>query len=111
MNRKIACTAFVALALTLPAIGFADENDRDRGDRHDERAQERTQERDANAHHRYHKGERLREEERSNEYVVNDWHARHLRQPPHGYHWVRNGDDVVLAAIATGVIADVIANR
>jgi Ni/Co efflux regulator RcnB len=104
MNRKTACTALVALAVTLPAIALAEDNDR-RDERRDERAQER------DAHHRYHKGERLREEERRDEYVVNDWHARNLREPPRGYHWVRNGDDVVLAAIATGVIADVIVNN
>jgi len=59
----------------------------------------------------YHKGERLRAEDHRKEYVVNDWHERHLREPPHGYHWVRSGDDYVLAAIATGVIADVLLNH
>jgi len=38
-----------------------------------------------------------------------DWHAHHLRQPPRGYHWVRNGNNYVLAAVATGLIASIIA--
>ena len=41
-------------------------------------------------------------------YVIVDWRAHHLRPPPPGYHWVRVGDDVVLAAIATGAIAEII---
>jgi Ni/Co efflux regulator RcnB len=43
-------------------------------------------------------------------YSVNDYRRYHLRQPPRGYHWVRAGNDYVLAAIATGLIADVILN-
>jgi Ni/Co efflux regulator RcnB len=42
--------------------------------------------------------------------VVQDWHTRGLHQPPHGYEWVRDGDQYVLIAIGTGIIASVIAN-
>jgi Ni/Co efflux regulator RcnB len=35
-----------------------------------------------------------------------DWHRTHLRQPPHGYHWVRVDDDYVLVALGTGLILD-----
>ena len=38
-----------------------------------------------------------------------DWRAHHLRQPPRGYHWVQNGDNYVLAAVAGGLIASIIA--
>jgi len=44
-------------------------------------------------------------------YVVNDYYRYSLRQPPRGYYWYRTGNDYVLAAIATGLIFDVIANR
>lgn len=43
-------------------------------------------------------------------YRVNDYQRYRLRTPPRGYHWVRAGNDYVLAAIATGLIADVILN-
>ncbi len=43
-------------------------------------------------------------------YVVNDYHRYHLRQPPRGYAWYRVGDDYLLAAIASGIIFDIIAN-
>lgn len=39
------------------------------------------------------------------------WRAHHLRQPPHGYEWVRNGSDYVLIAIGSGIIAEVIASH
>lgn len=41
-------------------------------------------------------------------YVVNDYGRYRLRPPPRGYHWVRANDDYILAAIATGLILEVI---
>ena len=38
-----------------------------------------------------------------------DWRAHHLRQPPRGYHWVQNGDNYALAAVAGGLIASIVA--
>ena len=47
---------------------------------------------------------------RGNQYVVTDWRADHLRQPPRGYHWVRSDNgDFLLVAVTTGVIASIIA--
>lgn len=42
---------------------------------------------------------------------VTDYRSRHLREPPRGYRWVRednNTNEVLLIAIATGVIADIV---
>jgi Ni/Co efflux regulator RcnB len=39
-----------------------------------------------------------------------DWRHHHLRQPPSGYEWVQNGNDYVLIAIGSGIIASIIAN-
>ena len=44
-------------------------------------------------------------------YVVHDYGRYRLRQPPRGYAWYRVGDDYLLAAVASGVIFDIIANR
>ena len=44
-------------------------------------------------------------------YVVGNYYDCGLRAPPYGYHWVRVDHDVVLAAIATGVVLDVIYNQ
>ena len=46
---------------------------------------------------------------RSGGYVVNDYARYGLARPPHGYQYVRSGNDVVLAAIAGGLITAVIA--
>ena len=39
---------------------------------------------------------------------VPDYAVYHLRPPPPGCEWVRVGDDVLLTAIATGVVVDVV---
>lgn len=54
-------------------------------------------------------GQRMPSYYRSNQYVVNDYSRYGLRAPPRGYHYVRSGDDVVLAAVAGGLIVAVIA--
>jgi Ni/Co efflux regulator RcnB len=42
-------------------------------------------------------------------YVVVDYRHHHLRPPPRGYHYVRDDrGDIILAAIATGLIASII---
>lgn len=46
---------------------------------------------------------------RTSNYVVNDYGRYGLRAPPRGYHYVRSGNDVVLAAVAGGLITAVIA--
>lgn len=46
---------------------------------------------------------------RASPYVVDYRHYR-LAAPPRGYHYVRVNDDVVLAAIASGLISDVLFN-
>ena len=46
---------------------------------------------------------------RTQRYVVNDYARYGLQRPPHGYQYVRSGNDVVLAAVAGGLISAVIA--
>lgn len=41
--------------------------------------------------------------------VIEDWRGRRLRPPPRDYHWVRaDNGDLLLVAIATGIIADIV---
>lgn len=61
--------------------------------------------------HRWGRGERLPVAYFAPRYVVYDYGRCGLRAPPYGYHWVRVDTDVVLAAIATGVILDVVYNQ
>ncbi|MFC0131256.1 hypothetical protein CR105_03775 [Massilia eurypsychrophila] len=61
--------------------------------------------------HEMRRGAYLPQEYRGSRYVVNDWRGRHLSTPPRGYHWVQANNDYVLAAIATGIIAQVLLNN
>jgi len=45
---------------------------------------------------------------RGHGYVIQDYGYYRLRPPPRGYYWYRAGNDYVLAAIATGLIFDII---
>jgi Ni/Co efflux regulator RcnB len=56
----------------------------------------------------WHRGDRLPSHWYGRQYVVYDWRPYRLYSPPHGYHWVRVGNDVVLTAIATGIVLDVL---
>jgi Ni/Co efflux regulator RcnB len=56
----------------------------------------------------FRRGHRLPPELRRNQYVVSNWRSHRLAAPPRGYHWVQVGPDYVLAAIATGVITNLI---
>ena len=56
--------------------------------------------------YRFVRGQFLPQEYRG--YVVNDYDRYHLRRPPRGYYWYRAGDDYVLAALASGLIFEVI---
>jgi len=61
---------------------------------------------------RYSRGDRVPDQyRRDRQYVVGDWQQRHLRRPPRGYHWVRDdNNNYFLAAVATGVILDLLLN-
>ena len=59
----------------------------------------------------FYRGGYLSHEYRDNRYVVSDWQRYRLSAPPRGHHWVRAGDDYVLAVIATGLIANILINN
>ncbi len=120
MNHlKTLASLLVAAAVAVPAVSMA----QDRDDHHDDRRTELGHEdhhaapahdehaRGAGPDHSWHKGDRIPASYRDKRYEVSDWKARHLRQPPRGYHWVSVNGDYVLAAVATGVIADLLLNN
>ena len=100
-------------------------DDRKDNDRHDDRRDDwrdqagnhrsddaryyhRDDKRGGGPRHDLRRGQHLSKEYRNSRYVVTDWRDRHLSAPPKGHHWVRAGNDYVLAAIATGLIAQVL---
>ena len=62
----------------------------------------------AKPHPEWHQGARIAPADWGRGQPV-DYHAHHLRAPPHGYEWRQVDGNYVLAAVATGVIASVIA--
>lgn len=97
--------------------GHAGPDRHDRHDRHDRYDRRDDRRGPLHAHGRRHgagpqhnwvRGSRIPPHYRSRHYVVNDWRGHRLAAPPRGYHWVQNGGDYLLVAIATGVIAQLI---
>ena len=114
--------SIAAAGVIAPAFAFAPAPVQDHRDWHDDRHDDRHD----NGHHDngHHYGHDNRRGdwhprpgghwERGHRYdgrvvVIEDWHTRHLRTPPRGYHWVRaDNNDLLLVAIATGIIADIV---
>ena len=135
MNSKLIGSTVLALCVTACGSAFAQNDHRDNGhDRpsaHDfrnndhgrnvheappphrmpAREHEDRRGRGAGPSHNFYKGGRLPPEYRNRQYVINDWRGHHLSPPPRGYYWVQTGGDFVLAAIATGLIAQIILNN
>jgi Ni/Co efflux regulator RcnB len=131
-TRTILCSAVIA-SLGLSSVSFAQPSRHDdrrdvRESRQDfrearrdlrEARQDRREAREAREAHYYynargpefHRGGRLPPELRTRHYVVSDWRGHRLAAPPRGYQWVQVGPDYVLAAIATGLIANLILTR
>ena len=59
----------------------------------------------------FRKGRPLPQQYRGAGYQVNDWKKHGLKAPPSGHRWMNVNGDYVLIAIATGVIASVIAHQ
>ncbi|NKJ44735.1 MULTISPECIES: RcnB family protein [unclassified Novosphingobium] len=108
-------SALIALAITLPAATPALAQHRD--DRHDDRrgpaahGPARPGPNRMQAGNPFRKGQRFEARRAPNYRVVDYRQYRRLGPPPRGYHWVRSGNDALLVAIGTGVIASVIANN
>jgi len=78
-----------------------------RDDRRDDRRDYRHGNRGAGPRHDLYSGQRLPSNYQNRQYVVDNWRSHRLSAPPRGHHWVQVGNDYVLAAIATGVIASI----
>lgn len=59
-------------------------------------------------HRHWRHGDHLPRAYYSSSYIVHDYHVYHLNRPPRGHHWVRVNNDVVLAAVASGVVVSVV---
>jgi Ni/Co efflux regulator RcnB len=129
-SKSMAVTA-AALAMCMAGSAFAQDRRFDHDDRrgpqhyqqqqrhferngaHQDFREGRHFDRHGYAHPRaeWRRGGHVPREYRGRNYVVGDWRSHRLQQPPRGYQWVGVGGDFVLAAIATGLIAQIIAGQ
>jgi Ni/Co efflux regulator RcnB len=86
---------------------YRDDRREARRDYRDDRREDRARNRGAGPRHDLYRGQRLPSNYHNRQYVVDNWRSHRLSAPPRGHHWVQVGNDYVLAAIATGVIASV----
>jgi Ni/Co efflux regulator RcnB len=61
------------------------------------------------AHHDWHKGDHIASADWGRGARITDYGHYHLSRPPHGYEWRRVDNNYVLAAVAGGLVASVIA--
>lgn len=57
------------------------------------------------------RGEQLPPRYRTHHYVIEDWKAHRLTEPPAGHQWVQAGRDYALVSIATGTVTEVLVGR
>lgn len=57
------------------------------------------------------RGEQLPPRYRTHHFVVENWKAHRLTEPPPGHQWVQAGNDYALVAIATGMVQEVLVGR
>ena len=88
------------------------DNDRRYDRRDDRRGDNRYDQRGgyhgAGPNHNWVRGSRVPPQYRGYNYVMNDWRGHRLQAPPRGYQWIQSGNDYLLVAIATGVIASLV---
>lgn len=107
MNRLKRALTVSALTLSLcGGAAYAQDHHDDR-DRHDQQHRDE-QHNNYVRHNEWRKGEHIRHEDWDRGERV-DYRHYHLRRPPRGYEWRQVDGNYVLAAVATGVIASVIA--
>ena len=134
MNNKTVMSVVLALALASGGSAFGqgnsghndrgDGNDRGRHeqgphggqqDRHDNQRYQSGRHDDrgrgAGPNNSFYRGDRLPDQYRGRQYVVDDWRGHHLSAPPRGYHWVQSGGDYILVAVATGIIMQLLLNN
>jgi Ni/Co efflux regulator RcnB len=125
MKSKALVSAVMVLAMATSGLAFAqgksDRDDRRNDRRPDVRHDNRDFGKGHNDHmrngrgagpgHQYYQGDRFPSEYRNRSYVVSDWRGHNLSAPPRGYQWVQSGNDYVMVAIATGIIAQLLLGR
>lgn len=114
MKRALLVLTTAALALTstlASAQGYYGGRD-GRDDRRGGYDNNRWDRNDNRGNQRWERGQRLPQQYRGRDRYVSDWSRYRLSAPPRGYGYYRQDNgDLVLAAIATGLIASLLSNN
>ncbi len=102
--------AATALSLVAGSAAMAQPYHNDRHDSRNERHDNRYDRHDNGKHRGWARGQRLPSEYRTRGHYV-DYRRHHLRAPPRGYQWVQVDNNYVMVALATGLIASIIASN
>jgi Ni/Co efflux regulator RcnB len=121
MKRILIAASAMLVALTgtaATAQSYGHDRHHDRRDSYERRYDDRRwddrrdyRRDDRRDYRRWSRGDRLPSHYRGRGYYVDDYYRYGYREPPRGYRYYRTDTgDIVLAAIATGIIASVILN-
>ena len=117
MKRALVAAAAVLTAFSATAASaqsydrreHRQERREDRRERREDRREYRQDRReDRREYRQWQRGQYLPAQYRSGSYVISDYGRYGLAHPGRGYQYVRNGDNVLLTAIASGLIGAVI---
>jgi Ni/Co efflux regulator RcnB len=107
LNRALITSAVVLTLSAGTVIAQDHHDDRDRDHRDNGHQQYEHHQRYVH-HEEWRRGEHIRHEDWNRGEQI-DYRHYHLRRPPRGYEWREVDGNYILAAVATGVIASVIA--
>lgn len=114
MKRLLIAATALSLVAGSAAMAQPYNNDRhdSRNERHDGRHDNgrHANDRHGNRGHHWARGQRLPSEYRTRGHYV-DYRSHHLRAPPRGYQWVQADNNYVMIALASGLIASIIASN
>ena len=112
MKRLLIAATALSLVTGSAAMAQPYHNDRhdSRSERHDNRYDNGRYDRHDNRGHHWARGQRLPSEYRTRGHYV-DYRRHHLRAPPRGYQWVQVDNNYVMVALASGLIASIIASN
>jgi Ni/Co efflux regulator RcnB len=111
IGRFVALSTLSAVLLTGASFAQDDHRDdhHDNGARNDDHRNDEHHDNHAYVrHNEWKKGYHMRDEDWKRGEPV-DYRTYHLKRPPRGYEWRQVDGNYVLAAVATGVIASIIA--
>lgn len=110
LKASVGAVVLLGLIAGGPTMAFADNDHHDdhHGDRHDNRHDDRHEMQRVHEHRHWHRGGRIEHQDWDRGARV-DYRVYHLHEPPPGYEWRQVGSNFILAAVATGIIASIIA--